>query len=72
MADDGFKNLEMKGKNRKEYFRGIKKSLKSKLNSGNVVKTINSIKAVALIRYGNGLIKWTKSELRTIDKKTKK
>lgn len=44
MEDDGFKNLEMKEKNRKEYFRGIKKSLKSKLNSGNVVKTINSIK----------------------------
>ena len=37
----------------------------SKPNSDNVVKAINS-KIKALIRYGCGLIKWTKHELRTI------
>ena len=61
----------MKEKVRKEYFRQIKKILKSKLNSGNVETTINS-RALAVIRYSAGLIKWTKDELRTIDRKTRK
>ena len=71
LESDGFKNTEMKEKIRKEYLRRIKKILKSKLNSGNVVAAINS-RAVAVIRYGAGLIKWTKDELRTIDRKTRK
>ena len=68
---DGFKNAEMKEKVTKEYFRRVKKILKSKLNSGNVVRAINS-RAVAFIRYGAGLIKWTKDELKNIDRKTRK
>ena len=68
---DGFKNSEMKEKVRKEYFRRIKKILKSKLNAGNIVTAINS-RAVAVIRYGAGLLKWTKDELRAMDRKTRK
>ena len=32
--------------------------------------TVTNSKAVAVISYSAGLIKWTKEELRTIDKKT--
>ena len=38
---------------------------------GNLVKSINS-RAVAVIRYGAGIIKWTKEKLKTIDRKTRK
>ena len=47
------KNEEMKNSVSKEYFRRIKKILKSQLNGGNVVNAINS-KAAATIRYGAG------------------
>ena len=69
-ADD-VKNKEMKDLVTKEYYRRIRNILRSKLNGGNVIKAINS-RAVAIIRYGAGLIKWTKDELRTIDRKTRK
>ena len=52
----------------KEYFRSIKKILKLKLNSSNVVTAINS-RVVTVIRYSAGLIKSIKDELRTIDKR---
>ena len=45
LETDGFKNLEIKEKVRKEYFYRIKKILKSKLNSGNV-------RTVAVMKYG--------------------
>ena len=61
----------MKEKVRKEYFRRIKKILRSKLISGNVATAINS-NAIAVINYSAGLIKWTKGELRTIDTNTRK
>ena len=69
MEPDRFKNLEMKEKVRKEYFCRIKKILKSKLNSDNVVPAINS-RVVAVIRYSVGLINWAKDKLRLIDRKT--
>ena len=47
---DRFRSWEMKEKVRKEYFCSIKKILESKLNSGNVVKAINS-RAMVLITY---------------------
>ena len=53
---DGFKNLVMKKKVRKMYFCRIKKILKSKLNSENVVTVITS-RVVAVTRYSAGLIK---------------
>ena len=68
MGTDRFKTLEMKEKVTKEYFRSVKKILKLKLNSSNVVTAINS-RVVTVIRYSAGLIKSIKDELRTIDKK---
>ena len=45
---EGKKHLEMKELVRKEYFRRVKKILKSKLNGGNTIKAINS-RAVSII-----------------------
>ena len=55
----------------KEYLRRIRKILKSKLNGGNVVSAINA-RAVSIIRYGAGIIKWIKEELGKLDRKTRK
>ena len=55
----------------KEYFRQIRKILKSKLNDGNVVNAMNS-RAVSIIRYSAGIVEWTKDELRKLDRKTRK
>ena len=49
-ADD-IKHVEMKEKIQKEYFRRVRKILKSKLNGGNTIKAINS-RAVSVVRYG--------------------
>ena len=51
-----------------EYFRRIRKTLKSSLNSGNVILAINS-RAVSVIRYGVGIVDWTESELQEVDRK---
>ena len=40
LETDGFKNLEMKEKVRKNYFRRIKKIFKPELNSGNIAEEI--------------------------------
>ena len=69
-ADD-VKHKEIKGKMRTEYFRRVRKILKSKLNSSNMIQAINS-RAVSLIRYGAGIIKWTVEELKEVDRKTRK
>ena len=61
----------MKENIRKNFFCRIKKTLKSKLNSGNVV-TVMNLRDVSVIRYSAGLIKWIKDKLRTIDRKTRK
>ena len=45
--------------------------MKSKLNGGNIVSAINS-RAVSLARYGAGIIRWSKDELRVLDRKTRK
>ena len=55
----------------KEYFRRIRMISKSRLNAGNTIQAINS-KAVSLIRYGAGILEWTKLELQEMDRKTRK
>ena len=69
-ADD-LKHAAMKEVICKEYFRRIRKILKSKLNGGNVVNAMNS-RAVSIIRYSAGIVEWTKDELRKLDRKTRK
>ena len=61
----------MKDKITKEYVKRVKKIASSKLNSGNTIDAINS-RAVSLVRYGAGIIDWTKEELKKIDRKTRK
>ena len=58
-----FLGEEMKLKVSKEYFRRLKKVLKSKLNGGNLVQGVNTW-AVPLLRYSAAFISWGKSEFR--------
>ena len=61
----------MKEQLKKEYIRRVRNVLKSKLNGGNIISGINS-RAVSFVRYGAGIIKWTKNELEELDRKTRK
>ena len=61
---------EMKKINR-EYIKRLKATLKSKHNSGNTVKAINTW-AVPVIRYSTGIVDWKNSELSSMDRKTRK
>ena len=55
----------------KEYSRRLRNVLKSKLNGGNLVHGVNTW-AVSLLTYSAAFVSWRKSELQTIDKKTRK
>ena len=55
----------------REYIRRIKKVLKSKLNSENLVCGVNTW-SVSLLRYSAAFGSWRKSELQAIDRKTRK
>ena len=57
-----FLGEEMKTKVPKKYFRRLKKALKSKLNSGNLVQGVNTW-AVSLLRYSAAFISWRNYEL---------
>ena len=69
-ADD-IMHTEMKDKIKKEYYRRVRQLTSSKLNGGNTIRAINS-RAVSLVRYSAGILKWTKDELKAIDRKTRK
>ena len=56
---DTFLGEEMNLKVSKEYFRKLKKVLKSKLNGGNLVQGVNTW-AVPLLRYSAAFISWIK------------
>ena len=68
---DRVKEQEMKDKFRNEYFRRAKLILKSKLNGRNKIMALNTW-AVSILRYGAGIFKWNKNELREMDRKTRK
>ena len=59
---DKFLGQEMKLKVSKEYFRTLRKVLKSKLNGGNLDQGVNTW-AVSLLRYSAAIISWRKCEL---------
>ena len=61
----------MKEKIIKEYKRRQRLILKSKLNGRNKVTAINTW-AVAIFRYGAGIIQGTASELKYLDRKSRK
>ena len=60
----------MKENVRREYLRRTKLIMKSRPNGRNKIKAINTW-AVSLMRYGAGIVKWTKSKLDEIDRKTR-
>ena len=64
-------NNRMKGRIRDEYFRRVKKIVRSNLYAGNVISGINAW-AIGVVRYGGGIIDWTKEELQSMDNKTRK
>ena len=68
-ADD-IKHSGMEEIVQKEYYCRVRKILKSKLNGGNTIATINS-RAVLIARHGAGIINWSKNELEEIDRKTR-
>ena len=43
----------------------------SKLNGRNTIRAINS-RAVSLVRYSAGILKWTKDKLKVMGRKTRK
>ena len=54
---------DMKEHFRKLYFRRFKLVLKSRLNDKNKILAANT-RAVSLLRYSGGIVKWTKDELK--------
>ena len=68
---DGIKHEEMKDQETKEYVRRLRTILKSKINGGNIISAINA-RGASIIRYGAGIIGWTKAELQALDRKTRK
>ena len=68
---DKEKEQEMKDKFRNEYFRRTKFILKSKLNGRNKIMALKT-RAVSILRYGAGILKWNKNELKEMDRKTRK
>ena len=68
---DEIKHEAIKGNIHTENFTRVRSILKSKLSGGNVMRDSNS-RAVSIIRYGAGIINWTKEELRKMDRETSK
>jgi len=68
---DQIKEHIMKNKVTAEYKRRLRLILKSKLNGKNKMQAINTW-AVALLRYGAGIINWKVAELKKIDRTTRK
>ena len=61
----------MKDKIKKEYPRRTIKLLKTKLNSRNLIKGINTW-VVPLVRYSEPFLEWTRDELKQMDQRTRK
>ena len=70
MELDGVNEQEIKAILRDEYVRRLKLVMRSKLNGRNKIKAVNTW-AVALLRYGRGVIRWQKNELQNMDRMTR-
>ncbi len=68
---DNIKQIEMKEKIKKEYFRRTRNLLKTKLFSRNLIKGINP-QALPHERYSVLFLKWTREELKQIEQRTRK
>ena len=67
----GISHNKMKDKIRKEYYRRVRKVVKTELNSKNKMQAINSL-AVPVVQYSWNIINWKLSEIRRMDVKTRK
>ena len=65
------KEKEMKTEFDREYKRRIRLILISKLNGKNKIKVINNL-AVAIMRYGAGVLEWRVDELKELYRNTRK
>ena len=68
---DKVKEGEMKTEFVSEYKRRLRLILRSKLNGKNKIKAINSW-AVAIMKYGAGVLKWRFDKLKEFERKTRK
>ena len=68
---DKNKERHMEDKLTSEYKRRFELALKSKLNGRNKILAIN-MWAVPVLRYGAGILKWTTTELKSLDRKSRK
>ena len=68
---DGVKHEQIKDQIKKECIRRVRNILKPKLNEVNIILAISS-RAVSIVRYGVGIISWTKMELEELDRRTRK
>ena len=81
IGEEGGKHLDLLGKRdicqemkeniRKEYFKRLRATLKSKLNAKHVSQAINTW-VVPTVRYSAGIIEWTKEDVKEMDQKTRK
>ena len=71
LESDSVKHEEIKYQMKKKYIRKVRNILKSKLNGGNIILTINS-RAISTERYGAGIINWTRMVLEQLDWRTRK
>ena len=62
---------EMKENIRKEYFKKLRATLKSKLNAKHVSQATNTW-VVPTIRYSADIIEWTKEDVKEMDQKPRK
>ena len=71
LEKDDIMVMRMKEKVMGEYYKRLRLILKSKLNGRNKIMGIN-MWAVAVVRYGGGIIDWRQDELQKMDRKTRK
>lgn len=71
LEKDEILSQKMKEKIMGEYYRRLRLILKSRLNGKNKVMGIN-MWAVAVVRYGGGIVEWRQEELKRMDRKTRK
>ena len=62
---------EMKEKISGEYLRRVKALARSKLYAGNLLRGVNAW-ALGVVRYSAGILDWKESELKALDRKTRK
>ena len=71
LEGDGMQHATMKEKIRKESYRRVRLVTRSELNAINKVQAINTL-AIPVVTYGFNIIDWQMSEIRKMDRKTRR